>query len=129
LEDAAMRQVTEADWKVFRRLRAIALERFCEDVLAEVKDIASDTRKSAHERYLAIFKAIQRRDEQIAIAFNDPRRSRAFLQLLNIDSLGVLTPEELSGFSPDYSRIPSLRDVISFPFVGCRRPCPNSDPA
>jgi hypothetical protein len=31
-----VRQISEADWKLFRQLHALALERFCEGVLSEV---------------------------------------------------------------------------------------------
>lgn len=42
--------IKESDWKVFRKVRQLALERFCEQVLSEVKILASnpsDTGSSA----------------------------------------------------------------------------------
>jgi hypothetical protein len=54
------RQIPESDWKIFRQLHPVALERFCERTLSEVGRLASDTGKSAHERYLAVFRLIQR---------------------------------------------------------------------
>ena len=62
-------QINEPDWQVFRRLQPIALERFCARVLAEIGRIAADDRKNSHERYLAIYKLIHERDEQLADAF------------------------------------------------------------
>jgi hypothetical protein len=90
----------EPDWKVFRKLREVALGRFCERILAEVERIASDTKQGSHARYLAIFKLIQERDDQIARAFNNPRRSVALLQLGQMISLELIHDEELRSFSP-----------------------------
>lgn len=39
-------QVVEADWKIFRELRARALERFCERVLSEIEQMRLDATKS-----------------------------------------------------------------------------------
>jgi hypothetical protein len=116
--DAAMdvssmtRQISESDWKLFRQLQPIALERFCERVLSEVSRLTSDTRKSSHERYLALFKLIKRRDRELADAFDDLRRSTALLQLARIQSHGLLTDEELARFSPE------TRDVVQFFLIG-----------
>ena len=93
-------QIREADWKVLRELMPIALERFCERVLSEVCTVALETGKSAR-RYLAVFKLIHRRDDEMADAFNDVRRSRAMLRLACIKFLDVLTEEELARFSPE----------------------------
>jgi hypothetical protein len=95
------REISEADWKRFRKLRAIALERFCDRILSEVDKIKSDARKSAHERYLAIFALMRRRDDELGNAFDDFRRSTAVLQLATMNSLGLVTPEDLYEFSPD----------------------------
>jgi hypothetical protein len=94
-------ELSGADWKLFRQLQAIALERFCERVLSDLSRLASDTGKSAHERYLAIFDLMERRDDELGEAFNDPRRSTAVQQLARIQSHKLLTPEELASFSPE----------------------------
>ena len=93
--------ISESDWKVFRQLHKIALERFCERTLHELGQLASAPDRGAHERYLAVFKLLQRRDDELAEAFNDMRRSTAWRQLRIIRSLGLLTDEELARFSPE----------------------------
>jgi hypothetical protein len=96
------RSIPESDWKVFRQLHEIALERFCQRVLAEVEQLATDKRKqSSHERYLAVFKLIKRRDKELAAAFDDLRRSTALRQLVCIQSHELLTDEEMGRFSPE----------------------------
>jgi hypothetical protein len=88
----------ESDWKVLSRLRPIALDRFCERVIAQINELGSDS-KSAHERYLAIYRLVKKRDEELAYCFNDLRRSNALLRLLAVRSFDLLTDEEFAEFS------------------------------
>jgi hypothetical protein len=94
------RNIPESDWKVFREVRAAALERFCQRVLDDIERIMSDRAGGFHDRYLEIFKLIERRDDELAHAFNDVRRSTAIFQLAVICSLGLLTPDEMLRFTP-----------------------------
>ena len=100
------RTIREADWKVFRKLQEMALERFCDRVLEEIGRISADKGKSSHERYLAIYKVMEERDEELAGMFNDPARSRAFLQLARITAGRLLTDEECV-----LTNVPRIRDV------------------
>jgi hypothetical protein len=93
--------IKESDWKVFRRLHRIALERFCERVLKEVQAAAAEHTDGYHDSYLKVFTLIRDRDKTIASAFNDPRRSNAFILLANIKHEGLLTAAELDQFSPE----------------------------
>ena len=94
-----MNRIPESDWKEFRKLREVARERLCERILAEVCDLAAAPRKSYHERYLAVFQAIQERDKDIALVFDDARRSTAVLQLRTMVSMGIVDQTELEPFS------------------------------
>jgi len=95
------REIKESDWKLLRQMVPVALERFCQRILGELDRLGSDSTKSHHQRYLAIFAVLQRRDEEMAQAFNDMRRSTALTQLAAICSHGLLTEEEFSRFSPE----------------------------
>jgi hypothetical protein len=103
-----LRDISESDWKLFRQLQPVALERFCQRVLSEIGPLVSDTRKTSHQRYLAVFRLLHRRDTELAVAFNDPRRSRALQQLARIQSHHLLTEEEMSRFSADTCEIVEL---------------------
>jgi hypothetical protein len=92
--------IPERDWKLFRQLQPIALERFCEQVLSEIRDISSSN-QSAHKRYLRVFKTVQDQDKELATLFNNPRRSNAWFQLSLIYSHGLVTLEEMHRFSPE----------------------------
>jgi hypothetical protein len=93
-------EIPERDWKLFRQLRPVALERFCEKVLSEIRDI-SGTSQSAHERYLRVFRHVRSRDKELAALFDDPRRSHVWTQLSLIHSYGLLTLEEMQHLSPE----------------------------
>ncbi len=93
--------IKESDWKVFRELKDIALERFCQRVLTEVIAATSKPGQTFHERYLAVFQLIKDRDEDLAIAFDGASRSNAILQLAKIQYHQLLTAEEMARFSEE----------------------------
>jgi hypothetical protein len=96
-----MRSVPEQDWKVFKRLHHVALDRFSRQVLDETEAILKDHSKSSPDIYLAIYKLFERRDKEMADIFNDYRRSTAFLQIAMMHSRGLLTEQEFQQFSPE----------------------------
>ncbi len=90
----------ESDWKVFRELREVALDRFCRRVLDEIEPLRLNASRSHHERYLDVFRLLQERDQELANAFDDPRRSQMILQLAAMHAYGLLEPEEFVRFTP-----------------------------
>src|SRR5262249_27432244 len=95
------RQILEADWKHLRRVKPAALDRFCQTVLAEITRLAADSTKDHHARYLEVFRRLQERNDELAAAFDDLRRSTALLRLARMRALGLLTEEEFAGFSAE----------------------------
>lgn len=93
-------ELDEADWKKLRALHKVGLERFCTRVLEEAASLIQNGEGSAHERYLALFNLIRDRNEDVAAAFDDMRRSRAVERLAWMIALGIPTQEELQEFSP-----------------------------
>jgi hypothetical protein len=93
--------ILESDWKILRKLGPVALDRFCRRVLDEISALAADASKSNHERYLAIYKLLRRRDEELADTFNDLKRSNAVMQLACMRFQDVVSDEELARFSPE----------------------------
>lgn len=96
-----MGEIKESDWKVLRRVHPLALERFCERVLAEIDRVLHDGADGHHARYLQIFRIMQQRDREIARLFDNPRRSQALTMLAQIRSEGLLTEDEFSSLSPE----------------------------
>jgi hypothetical protein len=93
--------IAEADWKVLRRVHPLALERYCEEVLAEIERVTHNSAQSPHQRYLDIFKIIELRDREMASIFNDPKHSNALTMLAQIRAAGLLTEDEFSRLSPE----------------------------
>ena len=91
--------IDESDWKLLRQLHKVALERFSKRILEELEEIRTNFSMGYHERYLEIYALIDRRNEDMARAFDDPRRSRAFDHIAALCALGLLTKEEFSGFT------------------------------
>ena len=104
--------IKESDWKIFRKVRELALERYCQRVLEDVRRVVDKKSSSSHERYLELWELLRDRDKTIAIAFNDARRSQAIIQLMNIDAENLLTEDELNQFSDETrERIAALREL------------------
>jgi len=101
------RDIPESDWKLFRQLHPIALNRYCEQVLADIARIVANEKATPHERYLKIYKLVGQRDRIIGEAFNDLRRSTAIMQLLTICSHNLIAEDEIGRFTQE------TRDVIS----------------
>jgi hypothetical protein len=95
------RTIAEADWKVLRRVHPLALERYCERVLAEIERVTHNSAQSTHQRYLEIFTIIEQRDREMSSIFNDPKRSNALTMLARIRAAGMLTEDEFSSLSPE----------------------------
>lgn len=96
-----MTDIKERDWKRLRDLKPLALERFCVRVLADIDSINSDASLTPHERYLAIYALIQKRDKDIARIFDGLSRSSAIIKLRYMLEDGLLTEDEVAVFSRD----------------------------
>ncbi|WP_243322291.1 hypothetical protein [Geothrix sp. SG200] len=97
--------IDESDWKHLRQLHKVALERFSKQILEELDKIRADSSKNFHERFLASFDLINHRNKDIAMAFDDPSRSRAIAHLGVQLSLGLLTKNEFAGFTQQTQEI------------------------
>jgi len=107
-------QGRESDWKKFTKLKKIALERFCESVLDESRVLCDREDLTAHERYLELYKIIQKRDRELGRAFDGHSRSRADQQLRDMYNKGLVTDDELSKFSEETRNLVILRFTDDF---------------
>ncbi|MBX7174177.1 MAG: hypothetical protein K1X72_24605 [Pyrinomonadaceae bacterium] len=97
-----VRDITEKDWKHFRKLHELAINRFSKETLANIHQIMSSKEvESKHEKYLQICQYIKERDKILRDCFDGIRRSIAKLQILQIYNLGLIKSEELNQFSDD----------------------------
>ncbi|MEY2609129.1 MAG: hypothetical protein QOH31_7026 [Verrucomicrobiota bacterium] len=92
-------RIPEADWKIFRQLHEVWLERYCTQTNEQTQRLLSKPGVSSYDRYLEVYKFIRDKDRELGFAFDDFRRSTATLQIRIIKNLGVITEEELGTFS------------------------------
>jgi hypothetical protein len=93
--------ILERDWKVLRDLKPVLLDRLCTRIMEECRRVMDDDAMTPHQRYLKLFETIHDRNEELADAFDDMRRSRAVARLSNMYMLDLFTPDELARFSPE----------------------------
>lgn len=112
----------ERDWRVLRSLHDAALDRYCTRVLEECAAVTRATELSAHERYLRLFQLVKERDDSIAGAFNDLRRSTAIQRLAGMILLGVVTDEDLAPFSQSTREsATALAEIFGPSKKGCKK--------
>src|SRR5688572_7115856 len=95
------RQINESDWKIFRELHGIAIERFCQRAIEEVQSTINSRSNGYHDCYLKIFDLLRKRDKQLGRTFDDLRRSNALFLLVNIKHARLLTDDELMRLSSE----------------------------
>jgi hypothetical protein len=108
--------ILESDWKKFKELREIALDRFCQGVLADAKTISQNGALSAHTRYRMLYRLMRDRDKDIIDTFdnNGQSRSSALMGLWLMVMHDLLTEAELSVFSE--SALNAISDVVRQPY-------------
>jgi hypothetical protein len=94
-----MNELPETDWKVFRELRQVALERFCQRAIEDLDRVLRDGSQTFHQRYRDAFQLLETRDRVLAKMFDDPRRSRMIIQLAEICVHHLLQRDEFGRFS------------------------------
>jgi hypothetical protein len=102
------REIAESDWRHFRKLHPIAVERYCTGVLKEAAEFGSDTSRSAQQRYVALYRLMQQRDREITRLFDDMRRSTAVICILAIHARGLFSAAEFAGFSEEIQALAEL---------------------
>ena len=45
----------ESDWKIFKKVKEAALDKYCGNALTEFQQLISDNSKSNHQRFLDLF--------------------------------------------------------------------------
>jgi hypothetical protein len=96
-----MSDFPEQDWKLLRELKPVTLERLCGRILLRASEIATSSSGTNHQRYLKVWGMIQKQNEEVAITFDDHRRSTAILKILQIHRRDLFTEEEFARFSEE----------------------------
>jgi len=105
------REIPEQDWKTFRQLQPMLINRFCERALNDLMKTATGP-ATHHARFLKIYELIDEQNEELGRAFDNLRRSTALLQLATMHSLNLFTNEEFMQFSPETRAL--MDSLLSF---------------
>lgn len=95
------RSVQEADWQMFKKIKEIAIERFCERALDQYRAIINDTNSHPHNRFLLLGRVAENQEKQMALIFDGHSRSKMTLQLYGMRMEGLVDDEALSQLSED----------------------------
>jgi pyoverdine/dityrosine biosynthesis protein Dit1 len=94
--------MNEADWKIFKLIKDKAIEKFCDDSLLECSEQINKSGESAHNKYLALYRLVNERDEQMAQLFDAHSRSKASMQLIAIRGQGLAEEDLLKQLSQEF---------------------------
>jgi hypothetical protein len=90
--------MNESEWKKFKKLKELCLEKFSEDILFQVEKICKSSEFSAYDRYINLYKLIEKKDEEMVGTFDGLSRNKAFIQLLQMHRLGLVEEKYLDEF-------------------------------
>lgn len=107
-------QISKSDWKKFKSLKLLALDRFCQGVLDDAQTISQHGALSAHARYRMLYGLVHDRDKDIVQTFDYYSRSSAPMTLRLMVKHDLLTDAELSVLSEDTLR--DLESVVRRPY-------------
>lgn len=92
----------ESDWKLFKKIKDEALQKFCSNVLKGVSETIGTQESSAHERYLQMYDKVRESDKELGQIFDGLSRSKAHLQLLMIRSKGLANQRLIGQLSKEF---------------------------
>jgi hypothetical protein len=98
------REIKESDWKVFRDLHKVAIDRYYVRAISELQPLVLGNAGTSRERYLKLLKLTDERREELGGLFDDFRRSTALFQMAMICRQNLLTAEECPASAPKPAR-------------------------
>jgi len=75
------------------------LQNACDNILDNLKPIIENRDDGSHKAYLSMWKALKQEDDELALMFDDLKRSTAFFKLTAWRNRGILSDKEFSQFS------------------------------
>lgn len=95
-------QIKESDWKVFKKLYPLALERFYDRAVNELQKIVAEDKMNSGDKYHKIYETVQKRDKKLAKLFDGAySRSAAFIQLISYYKEELITQKEVNQLSKE----------------------------
>lgn len=94
-------RIKENDWKKFKELRPLALQRYCKRIMGDVDKIIHESERDAHERYIEMYKIVRDGDKELAHMFDGFSRSKALDQLVMYYGNDLLNEDEIAQLSDE----------------------------
>jgi hypothetical protein len=95
-----MDPIPEADWKYLRSVKDEMLESLCRRINDKASKILTST-DSNYERFLRLYKHLDKGNKSVANCFDDWRRSTAFVKMVLLRREKLLTDDRLSQLSTE----------------------------
>ncbi|MGE5153416.1 MAG: hypothetical protein ACM3ST_05315 [Bdellovibrio bacteriovorus] len=96
--------ISEADWKTYKRIRDQAQDRYSQRVLDDAERLCRNGSMPVQDRYAELSRMVRERDKEMARIFDTLRRSSALLCLMMMRRNELVTEEEMQSFSPELQR-------------------------
>ena len=110
-----MGSIQERDWKYMRRIHDEMLNELCSRILTKAGGIVAGDKESSHQRYLALYRHIEKSDDMIAECFNDWRRSTISRRIVSLRHHKLLTEEHVRHMSEPAQDWLRMVERISIP--------------
>lgn len=91
--------ILESDWKYLKQIQTEMTTTLCSRINEQSKNILNDRTVSDHEKYLKLYKHIEKSDKIVADCFNDWRRSNIWLKIQFLRKYDLLTEAHLDQMS------------------------------
>jgi len=92
-------KIPERDWKKLRSLKDAALNVACERILLKIGTIIEERGANCHKYYLKLWEIIRSEDKEIALMFDDLKRSTAIFKLAMWKNNGLLSGDDFNAFT------------------------------
>jgi len=104
--------IPETDWKKLRSLKDAALNTACERILLKISSVLEARGTESYKCYIKLWEIIQSEDKEIALMFDDLKRSTAIFKLASWRMNGLLSDDDLEKFTEEtQERIQLLSDI------------------
>ena len=108
------RHIPEKDWKKLRSLIEPSLNIASERIFQRVEKLIASRGAESHKYYLKLWKILREHDQEIALMFDDLRRSTAIFKLAVWKRNGILSDENFNEFTEEtQKRIVSIGNIES----------------
>jgi hypothetical protein len=95
-------KIKESDWKYLKKLKPMLLERACTQINKEaVLILKNEENHEQYQVYMDMFRHYEQKDDILAECFDDYRRSKAKQRIFSLIYHGIMSDNELQGFSDD----------------------------